>query len=60
MVWKCLSDEAEHLGRERVQALNQSFDVVGQENHGLYFAVLLNGSASGAGIRDAELSLDPR
>jgi len=41
MLWKCLSDEAEHLGRERVQALNQSFDVVGQENQKLYFAVLL-------------------
>jgi hypothetical protein len=38
MVWKCLSDEAEHLGCERVQALNQFFDVVGQENHGLCFA----------------------
>jgi hypothetical protein len=41
MVWKCLSDEAKHLGCERVQALNQFFDVVGQENHGRCFAVLL-------------------
>ena len=41
MVWKCLSDEAEHLGCERVQELNQFFDVFAQENHGLCFAVLL-------------------
>ena len=41
MVWKCLSDEAEHLGCERVQALDQFFDVVGQENRGLCFAALL-------------------